>query len=692
MALSGSLSKTNSYITTTANGTERRGNWTTQLSWSGKQSYGGNYTDITCNATITCYLANGFSFNTTSGSWKLNIDGEQYTSTTAIPTAAGNTAVVFSNITKRVYHESDGYRSITISLVGDSTSTWGMVDVDLAKTWVLNQIPRYGQITAADDFNDEENPIISYNCYSTQSITSLEAAISLTGEEPDIAYRAIPITDSGSYTFELTEAERNILRAATIGSNSRKVRFYIRTILNGDYYFSYKEKTFTVINAEPQLDIAVFDINATTTALTGDNSTLIRFYSTAYASMNAIPKKQATITSHEIEHNTNIFTTLTQTFNKVEGNIFSFRATDSRGNSVEDYIQSPMIDYTKLTCNYTGEKMDALGTMAVKCSGNFFNDTFGYTSAAVMNTLTVQYRYKPQGGSYGSWNTMNATKSGNTYEATASVSGLDYQQTYIFQCRAVDKLLTVESAEITIKSMPIFHWSEDDFTFEVPVIFNAGAEGITGGSTGSTSDLSTGGTIDGDLTITGNLRLKGSGNYGNTFYFGDGSYANISEPTDDTLTIKASNINLNGNVLVNGSAIGGGSATAGTWTPYLNSSAISSYTTRQGWYSKVGNVITIGFFIKANCNSGHQSTAISISGLPYTPSYAVCGGGMCSGAYVSGGFNFQCWNADTSGNITARVQQSNNTAATNLSTSASGCFYRSNGGEITLSGTICYTI
>lgn len=45
-------------------------------------------------------------------------------------------------------------------------------------------------------------------------------------------------------------------------------------------------------------------------------------------------------------------------------------------------------------------------------------------------------------------------------------------------------------------------------------------------------------------TITGNLRLKGSGNYGNILNFGDGDYAHISEPTDDCLEIKAKTINF----------------------------------------------------------------------------------------------------------------------------------------------------
>ena len=40
-------------------------------------------------------------------------------------------------------------------------------------------------------------------------------------------------------------------------------------------------------------------------------------------------------------------------------------------------------------------------------------------------------------------------------------------------------------------------------------------------------------------TITGDLRLKGSGNYGNTLYFGDGNYCYLREDSDDHLYVRA---------------------------------------------------------------------------------------------------------------------------------------------------------
>lgn len=47
-------------------------------------------------------------------------------------------------------------------------------------------------------------------------------------------------------------------------------------------------------------------------------------------------------------------------------------------------------------------------------------------------------------------------------------------------------------------------------------------------------------TLDGSMTITGNLRLKGTSNYGNKLSFGDSDYVYLSESSDDLLEIHAS--------------------------------------------------------------------------------------------------------------------------------------------------------
>ena len=430
----------------------------------------------------------------------------------------------------------------------------------------------------------------------------------------------------------------------------------------------------------PKITATVVDVNSTTIALTGDNKKLIKFYSNAHASMVAEAQDGAAIDNdlYIIRNGNDTGYGTSHTFYNVESNVFTFSAEDSNGMVGRATVTPSMVDYQKLTCYIANNRPDAVGNMTVVCSGNFFNDTFG----AVSNTLTVQYRYAKTGSAFSdNWANMNITKSGNTYYAYAefAIPNFSQNQYYNFEVRATDKLSTATSGASYIKSVPIFHWGENDFVFEVPVEFKQGATGTTMAD-----------TVDGDFNIKGNLRLKGDGNYGNTLLFGDSTYCYIAELSDDVMTIKANKINLNatGGVYVENHAIP--ILEHGIWSPSLNSSAVSSYTTQYGWYSKMGQTVTVGFMIKANCLSGWNSTDITIYGLPFTPMFTATGGGMCSGAYVSAGFNFQCFAATTSGTITTRVQSCNHTAQTNLSTSASGCKYPSGGGEITLSGTISF--
>jgi hypothetical protein len=98
-------------------------------------------------------------------------------------------------------------------------------------------------------------------------------------------------------------------------------------------------------------------------------------------------------------------------------------------------------------------------------------------------------------------------------------------------------------------------------------------------------------------------------------------------------------------------------------------------------------VVTIGWQIKAQINSGYHSTAVSISGVPFTPSYAAFGGGIAHNLYASTGHLFEGWCISDSGVITARLQPSTNGGNINI---ASSSYYPNGGGVLTIAGTICY--
>lgn len=653
-------------------------------------------------------------------------------------------------------HAADGTKMLPVSIqAAVYTSTINCVG---NTTFELNQIPKQATITGAPAFTDEDSPTITYINPAGNSVTSLDAAISWTGS-PDIAYRSVSKTGN-SYTFNFTTAEKEKLQdAVNEGKNSKLVTFYLRTVINGTTYYSTIQKTLSIANALPVASPTVTEKNTKVSSLTGGNAVILG-YSNVECNAHAVAKKRAWIASARITNGSNVDNKTITTFNNIDSNRFIFEATDSRGNRVVEIVTKNVVNYVPLTVHASLNEFKTDGTASFNVSGNYFNGSFG----AASNYLLVTYQIATVSAtSYGAWQSVTETKSGNSYTANFTISGLDYTKAYKIIVRAQDELGTVQTAEIRFSGRPIFEWGKNDFKFNVPVTFAAGATGADiptgGGSTSGGTDLSNGGTINGDLTVTGNLRLKGSGNYGNKLYFGDGSYAMVSEDTDDALTIKANTINLNGTVKVNGSDIGtgGGSTTGGTdlssggtvngdlriaglnqlylgddnrvyaqrnydnfyitgekiqlygnvemngydattetgtWTPTIGTgSEIDSYTTQQGWYQKVGNIVTVGFYIKAICDTGFYNRSIYIGYLPYAPKYSAAGGGMCSGTYVSAGFNFQCFVAEANSlSIKTRVQSCNNTSAANLDTSASGVFYRYNGGEITLSGTICYTV
>ena len=98
----------------------------------------------------------------------------------------------------------------------------------------------------------------------------------------------------------------------------------------------------------------------------------------------------------------------------------------------------------------------------------------------------------------------------------------------------------------------------------------------------------------------------------------------------------------------------------------------------------------IGWNVKATMNTGFNTTAVGIKGVPYTPAYAAFGGGVAHQIYITGGFCFEGWGIGTSAIITARIQPCNNTTAGNLQISSSANYPTGNNIVMTIAGTISY--
>lgn len=446
-----------------------------RFEWSATQDIAGNFSTV----SWAMYLVSdgsqwGYVNADSQAAWIVTVNGTRYDGTASLGLAVGQKKMLASGSTK-VPHNADGSKAFSFAFTQYFNIYWSGVLLGShggTGTGTLDTIPRAASITAAPNFTDEDNPTISYSNPAGSAASKLEVCISLTGGLDDIRYRDVPV-NSSSYTFNLTEAERETLRKACTDANSRTVYFYIATTLGGTIHRKSVAKTLTIVNAQPTLSPTVYDAAGETVDLTGSSAKVVRYYSDAAYTIGAAAKKHATIVSQRVTCAGKSATAASGTLENVESGTFIFQATDSRGNTATKTVELAPVDYVHISCAMEVSTPTADGDCALRAFGNAFNGSFG----AVANTLTVQYRMSTDGGStWGGWQAVEAVQSGNGYDAATVITGLDYRTAYTFEARALDMLEEATAERKTVKAFPLFDWGENDFSFNVPV---SADEGIT---------------------------------------------------------------------------------------------------------------------------------------------------------------------------------------------------------------------
>ena len=598
----------------------------------------------------------------TSHTITLTIAGTTTTLRNTWASAKGETVTTINQqYLMTIPHNADGTKSISISHsfgLEDSKVVFYIYKSERQRDWW------YGADSGSKTVTLEP-------AYSASTITATNAAIG-TASTVTINRRSTSLSHTLTYEFagttgtivnKTTAASYNWTIPETFYSLIPNAKSATCKILCYTYAGSTQIGSATsasiVVSADPNraptLIPEVKDTNAATIALTGNEKALVRYKSNAYYNMNAAASPGATLVTRQAKNGSQIIRGATSgTFEGVESKDFTFTIIDSRDfGAVSNYTTPNFVEYVKLTCNQR-VKMELEGETGaiaeVGIEGYYYKGSFGTTN----NTLTLQYRYTDDNGAWTNWiDATNITYGENTYSFYIELGGFSYSKNYTFQSRAIDKLDSITTPEYVIRVKPVFDWSEGDFRFNVPV------------------------NIDGNVYITKGKTVEMGGN------------ASISEE-DGVITINADGVNFNTyGFTINGENLA--TFESGTWTPTLNSSAVSSYTNQYGWYQRMDKVATIGFNITAVCNSGYQTTNISIGGMPFTPDTAAWGGGVCYNAYIGANLVFEGWNLGTDGKITARLQPTNRTSAGNLNV-ASSCCYPTGGGTLTIGGTICFLL
>lgn len=407
--------------------------YTLQANWSATQNISGNYSDITIKHVLV--IGSAYSLNIGSRSNTCSVDGAaQSYSSPAINQKGGS--VTLGTTTHRVNHNADGSKTCTITDVFNVNATIDgskVSSITASGNITLDAIPRQATITSATDFTDTGTPSLQYsNAGGFTADAYLEFAP--VGSGTQIMRRNAITGKSGTYTFNLTDAERETLRAACTGV-SMPVRYVLRTIIGGKEYYSSLDRNMSMSDAAPILGAVSYkDANATTAALTGDNQVIVQRQSDLQVSFGAATgQKGATITEYSATFagvTKTASSVVTLDFGKVDVSSdmpLVFSATDSRGLKTSTTLTVKVEPWWEPT-----------STVTLARRNNFEPETHitataWYASLDGKNEVTISAKYR-KAGSSDAWATVALA---NGVESTVTCER-DYA--YEWQITTADKL------------------------------------------------------------------------------------------------------------------------------------------------------------------------------------------------------------------------------------------------------------
>ena len=451
------------------------------ITWSAKQNVEGNYSDV----TVTSY------WKTNNTRWGFDTEGSRAASITI----NGNTTSIskrfdstngtgtgwkkenpwaIQTVTERVYHNSDGSKSISISArangyaasYGPSNSSASSGDCTASGTISLDTIPRASNVSATNAdigststitvsrYSTSFKHTVSFSCpgiYDTVIESDSEASV-IPWNVPVSIYATIPAAKYATVTITCRTYSKGT--GALIGETTATMK----ATANED-------------ECKPTVYGTVTDVNATTVSLTGNAKTLIRYKSTASCEIVATAKNSASISAQYV--NGVSIPSGTVEIQNSEAVSFAFSATDSRGYSASSLVEPTVIPYIPLTINPTFRRVSPTSNIiTVEFYGNFFSGNFGASS----NALKVKYRYKEYGTE--TWSVyVNISASSinipgdGTYNSNGAVSlgsNFDYRKSYDFEIVAQDGSRTTVLSDVSsmvqvTRGEPVFDWSNNDF-------------------------------------------------------------------------------------------------------------------------------------------------------------------------------------------------------------------------------------
>ncbi len=212
-------------------------------------SYDGRYLQLSCKQTKdtannkskidwTLSSLGGSDNYYSTGPTTVTIAGQQVFSKGRVNWDSKTFPASKGNVSGTIYvsHDTLGEKSVEVKL---TTAIYVGTTSTFKDKWTLDNIPRQAKITAVEDFTDVDNPSFSF---SNPGGFPMDVWLEPNPVGDHLCIRK-DIPNTGSYTWELTDAEREELRNKCAGVKCT-IRVGLYSYISGKEYADYKDKTF----------------------------------------------------------------------------------------------------------------------------------------------------------------------------------------------------------------------------------------------------------------------------------------------------------------------------------------------------------------------------------------------------------------------------------------------------------------
>lgn len=380
---------------------------------SAEESYDINANNSRLHVWVDCWRTNTGYETYGSGTVTVWCDGQTSSASITSAQRITSTPIRILDAYFTVGHNADGSKTAYISgQISHSRFSSG----NNGYNHVLTTIPRQANITSCSDFTDQQNPSFTY---SNPGNWNMECWLEPNPNGEHYAIRTLSGT-GGTFTWDLTDEERNQLRTACKGKSCVcRIGLYS----NNKQWASYYDRTFTIVNAPPSFD------GVTVQAVNPFGSLYLQSKSSAkFTINNAKGIYGSTIVGYSISggdynYNGSENTYTTGVLTK-PGNIeFTATITDSRGFTASKKVTVKVTEYTYPT----------LSIEAYRCTSAGVKDIANGTYIAVKATFTY---CSITGNSI----KTKSIKINNTSKSTAFNSGV----AYVFGTYSLNTTHTVE--------------------------------------------------------------------------------------------------------------------------------------------------------------------------------------------------------------------------------------------------------